>query len=102
MTPAIKSVELSTVTLPYVEQGDPSGVPVLFVHGYANSSRSFAPLLPPLPGSFHAVALSQRGHGDASPPAEGYKLAISRQTWRRSWTRSLRRSRLRGSQSLVS
>ena len=44
MTPAIKSVELSTVTLPYVEQGDPSGVPVLFVHGYANSSP--APLRP--------------------------------------------------------
>lgn len=34
LTPALKSVALSTgVTLPYVEQGDPGGVPVVLLHG---------------------------------------------------------------------
>jgi hypothetical protein len=33
-TPVFKSVELSNrVKLPYVEQGDPSGVPAVFLHG---------------------------------------------------------------------
>ena len=37
-----KSVELSTgVWLSYAEQGDPSGVPVLFLHGVTDSWRSF-------------------------------------------------------------
>jgi len=74
MTSIIKSVELSTrVVLPYVEQGDPSGVPVLLLHGYADSWHAFEPVLPHLPESIHAFALTQRGHGDASRPAAGYR-----------------------------
>jgi non-heme chloroperoxidase len=74
MTSIIKSVELSTrVVLPYVEQGDPSGVPVLLLHGYADSWHAFEPVLPYLPESIHAFALTQRGHGDASRPAAGYR-----------------------------
>jgi non-heme chloroperoxidase len=64
---------LSTgVTLPYVEQGDPSGVPVLMLHGYSDSLTSFEPLLAELPDSVHAYAVTQRGHGDAGKPAGGY------------------------------
>jgi non-heme chloroperoxidase len=73
MLPVIKSVELpNDVKLPYVEQGDPSGVPLLFLHGITDSWRSFESLLPHLPASIHAFALSQRGHGDADRPVEGY------------------------------
>lgn len=36
---------ISTGTLPYVEQGDASGVPVLLLHGYADSWRFLKPLL---------------------------------------------------------
>lgn len=75
MGPVVKSVELSNqVRLPYVEQGDPSGVPVLLLHGFADSWRSFELVLPNLPESIHAVALTLRGHGDASRPAAGYGL----------------------------
>jgi non-heme chloroperoxidase len=71
--PAVKSVELATgVRLPYVEQGDPAGTPVLLLHGYTDSWRSFEPVLPYLPGSIRAIALTQRGHGDADRPAAGY------------------------------
>jgi pimeloyl-ACP methyl ester carboxylesterase len=72
---ALKSVELpNLVRLPYVEQGNLSGVPVVFLHAIADSWRSFERVLPHLPASIRAFALTQRGHGGgASPPAEGYR-----------------------------
>jgi pimeloyl-ACP methyl ester carboxylesterase len=74
VAPVIKSVELpNRVKLPYVEQGDSSGVPVVFLHAIADSWRSFERVLAHLPNSIHAFALTQRGHGDASRPPEGYR-----------------------------
>ncbi len=71
----IESVELpNRVRLPYVEHGDPLGVPVLFLHAIADSWRSFEPVLSHLPESIHTFALTQRGHGDASRPASGYRV----------------------------
>jgi non-heme chloroperoxidase len=68
------SITLSTgVRLPYLERGEPSGVPVLLLHGYTDSCHSFGPLLAELPASVHAFALTQRGHGDADRPATGYR-----------------------------
>jgi pimeloyl-ACP methyl ester carboxylesterase len=73
-TPVIESVELLTrVKLQYVEQGDPSGVPVVLLHGVTDSWRSFEPVLPYLPASIRAFALTQRGHGEADCPAAGYR-----------------------------
>jgi pimeloyl-ACP methyl ester carboxylesterase len=57
----------------YVEQGDSSGVPVLFLHGASDSWRSFERTLPHLPESIRAIALTQRGHGDSSRPSRGYR-----------------------------
>jgi non-heme chloroperoxidase len=69
----VTSVELPTgVTLPYVAQGDPAGVPVVLLHGGTDSWRSFEPVLPHLPSSIRAFAVTQRGHGDASRPVAGY------------------------------
>ena len=73
--PDVKSVELSGhITLPYVEQGEDSGVPVLLLHGFAGSWRAFEPVLQHLPASLHAFALTQRGQGEASKPSDGYRL----------------------------
>lgn len=73
MLPDIKSIELPTgVTLEYAEQGDSSGTPVLFLHGLSDSWHSFELILPLLPKSLHAFALTQRGHGDSSRPEAGY------------------------------
>lgn len=75
MLTTVESVALPTgVTLPYVEQGDPSGLPVILLHGYSDSWRSFELLLPHLPDHLRALALTQRGHGDATRPEAGYRV----------------------------
>jgi pimeloyl-ACP methyl ester carboxylesterase len=71
-----KFIDLSTgVRMEYQEQGPAGGVPVVFLHGVTDSWRSFERVLPLLPSTVHAFALSQRGHGDSSRPGSGYGLA---------------------------
>jgi pimeloyl-ACP methyl ester carboxylesterase len=60
--------------LPYAEQGDPSGIPLLFLHAIADSWHTFELILAHLPDNIHAFALTQRGHGDASRPRAGYRV----------------------------
>lgn len=70
----IKTAELrDNIRLPYVEQGDESGVPVVMLHGVTDSWHSFELVLPHLPESIRAFAVTQRGHGDASRPDSGYR-----------------------------
>jgi non-heme chloroperoxidase len=72
--PLVSTIKLPNgVALPYVEQGEPSGVPLLLLHGVTDSWHSFEPVLPHLPASIHAFALTQRGHGDADRPTAGYR-----------------------------
>jgi pimeloyl-ACP methyl ester carboxylesterase len=74
MDHSIRSVDLPTgVTLQYVEQGDPQGLPVVLLHGGSDSWRSYELVLPHLPRWIRAIAVSQRGHGDASRPPGGYR-----------------------------
>ena len=69
----IKSAALANgLKLPYAEQGDRSGVPMVFLHAFADSWRSFERVLPCLPRSIRAIAPTQRGHGDADRPGSGY------------------------------
>ena len=60
--------------LPYVEQGDPDGVPVVLLHGWVDSRRCFDRVMAVLPDPIHAFAFDQRGHGDAPEPPGGYAL----------------------------
>jgi pimeloyl-ACP methyl ester carboxylesterase len=57
----------------YAHQGPEDGVPLVLLHGVTDSWRSFEPLLRQLPPSRRVLALSQRGHGDTSRPASGYR-----------------------------
>jgi non-heme chloroperoxidase len=69
----VRTVALTTgVTLPYVEQGAPDGVPVLLIHGYTDSWHSWELVLAHLPRSIRAIAPTLRGHGDAERPMAGY------------------------------
>src|SRR5215210_5946689 len=60
--------------LPYVEQGDPDGVPVVLLHAWLDSRRCFDQLMAASPERVRAFAFDQRGHGDATKPREGYGL----------------------------
>ena len=72
-TPIARSVKLRTgVTLDYAEQGNPAGLPVVLLHGYTDSWRSFTRVLPHLSLSLRVFAPSQRGHGDSDRPIGGY------------------------------
>lgn len=63
------------LTVHYRAQGNPDGMPVLFVHGSFASSRWWMPLLEFLPEAFYAVALDLRGCGQSDKPDAGYSIA---------------------------
>lgn len=64
-----KEVRLSNgIRLSYVELGDPNGEPLLLLHGYTDSSRSWS-LVAPYLSRFRLLIPDQRGHGNADAPA---------------------------------
>lgn len=76
MMPTAKTADLANgLRLPYLERGESDGIPVLLLHGYSDSARSYLPLLAHLPRTVRAIALTQRGHGDAARPGAGYRIA---------------------------
>ena len=71
--PEVKTIDIpGRIQLEYVEQGDPSGIPVIFLHGLTDSWHSFEETLKFLPPHVHAMALTQRGHGHSEKPESGY------------------------------
>ena len=72
----LPTVRLATgVTVPYIEQGDRSGVPVLQLHPWAESMGCFDRVLPLLPPTLYVLAWDQRGHGAADKLLDGYELS---------------------------
>ncbi len=65
----------SGVALSYAERGDQAGLPLVLLPGYADSWRSWVPVLEALPASIRAIAVSQRGHGDSAKPRGRYDTA---------------------------
>lgn len=60
------------ISLKYIEAGDPKGMPLLLIHGIADSWHAFELLLPFLDRSLWIIAPSLRGHGDSDKPESGY------------------------------
>ena len=60
--------------LAYVELGDPRGEPLLLLHGFTDSSRSWS-LAAPFLSRYRLLIPDQRGHGAADAPAAGYGVA---------------------------
>jgi non-heme chloroperoxidase len=60
--------------LHYAESGDSEGQPVVFLHGWPDSSLSFSRVLPLLPADIRALAIDQRGFGDSDRPSSGYTI----------------------------
>jgi pimeloyl-ACP methyl ester carboxylesterase len=69
MQPTLRFVRLPTgVQLEYAEQGDPTGLPVVMLHGITDSWRSFETVMAHLPPSLRVYSLTQRGHGGSDRP----------------------------------
>ena len=64
----------SGIRLRCLEQGSPDGDPVLLLHGWSDSSFSYSPVLPLLPGNVRAIVPDQRGQGDSDRPLHGYTM----------------------------
>lgn len=71
---ASKNIQLHEVTLPsgvrlqYAETGRPDGEPIILLHGYTDSWFSYSRILPLLAPKYHAISVTQRGHGDSDRP----------------------------------
>ncbi|MBL8701720.1 MAG: alpha/beta hydrolase [Alphaproteobacteria bacterium] len=57
-----------------VAHGPRSGDAIVFLHGYTDSRRAFAPMLAHMPPDRRCIAFSHRGHGDSDKPRTGYRI----------------------------
>ena len=75
--PQSKFAEVNGVKLHYLIAG--AGSPIILVHGYAETSHMWLPLIKELQKNHLVIAPDLRGFGDSSIPASGYtKLEMAR------------------------
>jgi pimeloyl-ACP methyl ester carboxylesterase len=63
-------VDVSGVKLHYLTAGE--GSPILLLHGYAQTSHMWLPLIAKLSSKHRVIAPDLRGFGDSDKPASGY------------------------------
>lgn len=69
----VKRLRLTTgVALEYAETGNSHGTPVIFLHGFTDSWKSYKSVATTLSSDVRALFISLRGHGESDKPATGY------------------------------
>lgn len=58
----------------YTETGNPSGKPVLLIHGFTDNARSWSLMTPYLNQDYRIISMDLRGHGKSSAPECCYAL----------------------------
>lgn len=73
-TPAIEqhTANVNGVQLHYLQAGEGTDTPVILLHGYAETSHMWLPLIAKLDDRRTVIAPDLRGAGDSSMPATGY------------------------------
>src|SRR5579862_3341287 len=73
-TPTIEqhTANANGVQLHYLQAGAGSDTPVILLHGYAETSHMWLPLIAKLDDRRTVIAPDLRGAGDSSMPASGY------------------------------
>jgi pimeloyl-ACP methyl ester carboxylesterase len=69
---ASRTAEIEGATLHYLTAG--SGTPLLLLHGYAETSRMWRPIIPALARRFTVIAPDLPGIGDSEIPATGLDM----------------------------
>src|SRR5712692_9582046 len=72
-SPQSKFAEVNGVRLHYLVAG--KGDPVVLLHGYAQTSHMWLPLISKLADKHTVIAPDMRGFGQSSAPADGYTKA---------------------------
>ena len=67
-------VDTSSGTIQVLDEGDPSGSPIVLLHGYAGSLRWFDELSSLLGENHRVIRLDVLGHGGSDKPKAGYEL----------------------------
>lgn len=70
----MKFVSANSVTLHYADQGDPNGVPVLFINSLGTDFRLWDQIMPLLPQGLRVIRFDKRGHGLSTGPAAPYYM----------------------------
>ena len=67
-------LELDGATIFYREDGDLSGVPVVFSNSLGTDLSLWDPILPHLPDGLRIVRYDKRGHGQSTVPDAPYSM----------------------------
>jgi pimeloyl-ACP methyl ester carboxylesterase len=54
--------------LAYIDMGNPTGTPVVLIHGYTDNARDWVPMLPFMSQDFRLILVDLRGHGKSGKP----------------------------------
>jgi pimeloyl-ACP methyl ester carboxylesterase len=54
--------------LAYIDMGNPTGTPVVLIHGFTDNARDWVPMLPYLSKDFRLILVDIRGHGQSGKP----------------------------------
>jgi pimeloyl-ACP methyl ester carboxylesterase len=77
MAPQAKFADVNGVKLHYLTAG--TGDPIVLLHGFAETSRMWLPLIVKLSDKHTVIAPDLRGFGQSSAPADGYTKAAMAQ-----------------------
>jgi len=75
--PESKMADVNHVQIHYLISG--KGTPIVLLHGYAETSRMWLPLMRELEKTHTVIAPDLRGAGGSSTPADGYTKAVMAQ-----------------------
>jgi pimeloyl-ACP methyl ester carboxylesterase len=70
-----RNADVEGVTLRYLTAGH--GMPVILLHGYAETSLIWRPIIPALAERFTVIAPDLPGIGDSSIPADGLDMTTA-------------------------
>src|ERR1700674_1775470 len=90
--PQHKFADVNGVRLHYLVAG--SGDPIVLLHGFAETSHMWLPLIEKLSGKYTVIAPDLRGFGQSSAPSDGYTKAAMAQDVR-ALVKSLDHGRIR-------
>jgi pimeloyl-ACP methyl ester carboxylesterase len=72
-----RQIAVGDASLHVLEAGDPAAPPVLFLHGWPQSARSWEPVMREAAGSSYAIAVDLPGIGGSTGATDGSKRAVA-------------------------